>query len=397
MSSPLVAKRVNAIPFAGIRRVFEKAARLEAAGVKVIHFEIGRPDFDTPPHIKEAALQALDRGMVHYTPNAGIPRLREAMARSVFRYKGVQYDPASEVMVTAGGQEAMYLGLQALLEPGDEVLVPDPGYGPFSSCIRLLGGVAVPVPLLEQRNFSPDLDRAKELLTNRTRAMILNSPHNPSGAVLTSGEVEAVCLFARDHRLLVLSDEAYDRILYEGSDFRSPASFPGMKERTFIWGSLSKTYAMTGWRIGYLAAPAEVVAAAVKIQQNLMLSVCSFAQAGAVAALEGPQDCVDAMVAAFERRRRVILDGVAATTALHSPITPLGAFYVFVRHRVPGMDSAALADYLLDKGGVAVVPGPSFGRRGEGWLRISYAASLEACEEGMARILRLMEGLMGCR
>jgi aminotransferase len=393
MSLRLVSRRMENIPFAGIRKVFEKASRLESQGVKVIHFEIGRPDFDTPVHIKEAAVQALNGGMVHYTPNAGIAKLREALAESLLQFKGVRYDPATEVMVTAGGQEAMYLSLKALLEPGDEVLVPDPGYSQFYSCIKLLDGVAVPVPLLAAENFCLDLTAAKELLTARTRAIIVNSPHNPTGGVLNRQQVEAVCRFACEHNLLVLSDEAYDRILYDGSDFISPAALPGMKKRTFIWGSLSKTYSMTGWRVGYLAAPPDAVTAAVKVQQNLMLSICSFAQAGAVAALKGPQQCVQAMVAEFDRRRKVILDGIAQSPGLSCPTIPLGAFYVFAQHQVAGMNSAVLADHLLEKGGVAVVPGVPFGTRGEGYLRISYATSLPDCREGMQRIARLMTEL----
>lgn len=393
MSLRLVARRMEDIPFAGIRRVFEKASRLESRGVKVIHFEIGRPDFDTPAHIKAAAVQALNAGMVHYTPNAGIAKLREALAESLLQYKDVRYDPATEVMVTAGGQQAMYLSLKALLEPGDEVLVPDPGYSQFFSCIRLLDGVAVPMPLLAEANFCPDLAAVEDLVTERTRAIILNSPHNPTGGVLNREQVEAVCRFACEHNLLVLSDEAYDRILYDDGDFISPASLPGMKERTLIWGSLSKTYSMTGWRVGYLAAPADAITAAVKVQQNLMLSICSFAQAGAVAALRGPQECVQAMVAEFDRRRKLILDAIAQSPGLSCPTTPRGAFYVFAKHQVAGMDSTALADHLLEEGGVAVVPGPPFGTRGEGYLRISYATSLSDCREGMQRIARLMNEL----
>jgi aspartate/methionine/tyrosine aminotransferase len=395
MSPNRVATRIGEIPFAGIRKVFEKAAQLERDGVKVIHFEIGRPDFDTPSHIKQAALEALQRGMVHYTPNAGVMQLRQAIAESIQRYKSLSYDPATEIMVTAGGQEAMYLSLQALLEPGDEVLVPDPGYPQFSSCVKLAGGVPVPLPLRPEKNFAPDLDSARTLLTERTRAIIVNSPHNPTGAVLTSGQIRKTCDFARERDLLVLSDEAYDRILYEANDFLSPAALPDMKGRSVVWGSLSKTYAMTGWRIGYLAAPADVVSATIKVQQNVMLSLCSFAQAGAVAAIKGPQDCVDRMVNEFDRRRHAILEGIAKCPGLSSNTLPLGAFYVFAKHDVPGWTSDSLADRLLEQAGVAAVPGSAFGTRGEGYIRISYAASYEDCMDGMERIVRWMTELAG--
>ncbi len=394
MPLSLVASRTKKVPLSGIRRVLEKAGRMEADGKRVIHFEIGRPDFDTPSHIKEAAIQAMNRGMVHYTPNMGIPALREAFAGSIEQFKGAIYDPATEIMATAGGQEAMYLSLQAFLEPGDEVLVPDPGFSQFFSCTNLVGGKAVSVPLLDERNFAPDLETAEGLVNGRTRAMIINSPHNPTGGVMTSGQIEGVCRFVREHDLLLFSDEAYDRIVYDGADFISPASLKGMRERTVIWGSLSKTYAMTGWRIGYIAGPADLVKAAMKVQQNVLLSLCSFAQAGAVAALKGPQDCVDEMVEAFDERRKVILDGISACPGMQAPTIPLGAFYVFARFDVPGMTSVELADQILEKGGVALVPGTAFGNRGEGYLRISYSASCDDCREGMERITGVMKEVL---
>jgi len=394
MTAPLVSSRLADIPFAGIRKVFEKAARLEAQGKKVIHFEIGRPDFDTPAHIKEAAKKALDKGFVHYTPNLGTLDLRQALSESLMTYKNLTYDPLTEIMVTAGGQEAMYLSLMALLEPGDEVLIPDPGYSQFTTCVRLAGGVAVPYPLLLEENSAPDLEAAEMLLSDRTRAIIVNSPHNPTGGVMTPQQVEGVCGFAKNYDLLLFSDEAYDRMVFEGSRFVSPASFPEMKDKTVLWGSLSKTYSMTGWRIGYLAAPADLVAGTVKMQQNVLLSVCSFAQAGAVAALQGSQQCVETMVAEFERRRRVILDGLSHAPGLSALTDPRGAFYVFVRHETPEKDSSALADYLLDHGGVAVVPGTTFGEKGDGCFRISFATSYEDCKEGMERIAECMKELV---
>lgn len=390
MPIAMAANRMTAIPFAGIRKIFEKAARLEKQGKKVIHFEIGRPDFDTPEHIKAAAVSALAKGIVHYTPNKGVPALRYALAEALQQYKGVGYDPETEIMATAGGQEAMHLSLMAFLNPGDEVLVPNPGYSQFYSCVNLAGGSAVGVPLLEHENFAPDLTAARELLTDRTRALIVNSPHNPTGAVLSVKQMESICRFAAENGLAIFSDEAYDRIVYEDSQFFSPAAFKDMQNQTVIWGSLSKTYAMTGWRVGYIAADRDLIAAAVKVQQNVMLSICSFAQAGAVTALKGDQACVDQMVDEFDARRRVIMQGIEKSPGLTCPVVPTGAFYVFVRHDVAGMNSSDLADHLLEKGGVAVVPGSSFGSKGEGYLRISYATALEDCREGMERIAHAM-------
>jgi aspartate/methionine/tyrosine aminotransferase len=397
MTSSLVSKRMADIPFAGIRKVFDKAARMEAQGTRVIHFEIGRPDFDTPAHIKEAAANALARGMVHYTPNLGTLELRQALSESLRRYKNLTYDPAAELMVTAGGQQAMYLSLMAVLNPGDEVLVPDPGYGQFTTCIRLANAIPVALGLLEAENFAPDLAAAESLVNSRTRAIIVNSPHNPTGGVMTPEQVGLVCRFADRHHLLVFSDEAYDRMVYPGFEFCSPAALPESKPRTLIWGSLSKTYSMTGWRIGYIAGPPEVIAACVRLQQNMMLSVCSFAQAGAAEALRGPQDCVLEMMAEFDRRRRAVVKGIASIPGLSLAVEPRGAFYVFVRSDVAGIDSVALTDLILDKAGVATVPGPTFGNNGEGFFRISYAVSLSDCQEGIERIGRVMAEVVAGR
>jgi aspartate/methionine/tyrosine aminotransferase len=393
----MVGRHMADIPYSGIRRVFERAARLASKGTKVINFGIGRPDFDTPAHIKAAAKHALDEGFVHYTPNSGVPALKQAIAASILKYKQVAYDPETEIMATAGGQEAIYLSLQAFLNPGDEILVPDPGYTQLESAIRLAGGVAVPMPLAAEDNFMPDLELTGRFIRPQTRGLVVNSPHNPTGAVLDPDQMAAIGRFAPAPGLVVFSDEAYDRIVFPGAAFSSPAALPGMKNRSVIWGSLSKTYAMTGWRIGYLAAPRELIDAAVRVQQNLMLSTCSFAQVGAAAALNGPQECVDEMVAEFDRRRKIILDGIAQTPGMTCPATPRGAFYVFVRHEAAGMDSAQLADYILDRAGVAVIPGTPFGQRGEGFLRISYATSQGACREGMTRIADVMQQLAADR
>lgn len=394
MKASFVARRMNVIPFAGIREVVLKAAKLEADGMRVIHFESGRPDFDTPAHIKAATIKALEDGMVHYGPNIGIPELREAVADSIRQLKNVDYDPSSEIIITAGGQEAMYLALQATINDGDEVLVPDPGFELFFSSTRLSGGIPISLPHTEASGFAPDLVSAERLITERTRAIIVNSPHNPSGAVFNKAKIDRICRFAEKYNLLIFSDEAYDRLLYEGEPFISPASFTGMKDRTLIIGSLSKSYSMTGWRIGYLTAPKDIMSAVVRVQQNLMMSLCTFIQFGAATALSGPQTCVTEMVSEFSKRRDVILKGVDDAPGLTCPVKPLGAFYVFAKHHVPDMSSVEVADYLLKHGGVAVVPGTVFGSEGEGFIRISYARSLDDCNEGMDRIIEAMGKLM---
>jgi aspartate/methionine/tyrosine aminotransferase len=389
---PVIATKFDQIPYAGIRKVFQKANELEAQGQKVVHFEIGRPDFDTPAHIKEAVKVALDKGHVHYAPNNGIPALRAALSMRLQADKGLNYDAENEIMVTAGGQEALYLTFLSLLNEGDEVIIPDLCFGPFALGIILAGGVPIKVPLQPDNNYAYDLAAAKQAVSPRTKAIIVNSPHNPTGSVLTKEQLRAVADFAVAHDLILISDEAYDKMLYESS-YISPASFPGMKERTIVCGTLSKTFAMTGWRVGYIAAPAALIGAAVRAQQNVMLSLCTFAQHGAVAALTGSQDCVDAMMQEFARRRKLVLEMIRQIPGLELPGIPQGAFYAFPRITLPHVTSAQVADYLLNNAGVAVVDGLAFGEGGNGHFRISYAVSYEDCQLGLERIAAVMRTL----
>jgi aspartate aminotransferase/aminotransferase len=387
------AKRMERIPLAGIRKMLEKATQLETQGRSVIHFEIGRPDFDTPAHIKEAAKSALDQGLVHYTPNNGLPGLRQAVAMRLQEDKKLTYDPETEIIMTGGGQEALYLSFMSVLNEGDEVLVPDPSFTPFSLAVRLAGGVPVNIALRAENNYAYDLEAARKALTSRTRAIVLNSPHNPTGNVLSREQVKAVAEFAIAHGLMVISDEAYDRMVYDGEQHHSPAGFPGMKESTIVCGSLSKTYAMTGWRVGYIAAPEQIVQAALKLQQNVLISLCTFAQHGAIAGLTGPQDCVDAMMEEFDRRRKMVIHAVRQIPGLTLPGNPRGAFYVFPKIMLPDISSAQVADYLLEHAGVAVVDGLHFGRQGAGHFRLSYAVSYDDCREGLERISAAMRSL----
>jgi len=390
----MIAKRMEQIQFAGIRKAFERATELESQGVKVIHFEIGRPDFDTPVHIKEAAKRALDQGHVHYGPNAGLPGLRKALVDRITQDKGVCCNPGTEIIVTAGGQEALYLTMMSILNPGDEVIVPNPGYGVFSSAVRLAGGIPVGVGLIPAEDFFYDLAAAESVVSPRTKAMIVNSPHNPTGSVWTKAQLEQVAAFAIKHDLVLISDEAYDRMLYDGRTHFSPAAFPGMRERTIMCGSLSKTYAMTGWRVGYIVAPEPVINAAVRLQQNIMLCTSTFVQMGAIAGLTESQEAVERMVQEFGRRRKLMIQMIEQTPGLKLEAVPGGAFYVFPKVVLPGVSSAKLADYLLNQAGVATVDGANFGTLGDGYLRISYAVSHENCREGMERIAAVTSGIM---
>ncbi|WP_371375419.1 pyridoxal phosphate-dependent aminotransferase [Sporomusa aerivorans] len=393
MEQVTVAKRLDGIAFAGIRKVFEKANQLEAQGKKVIHFEIGRPDFDTPAHIKAAAKQALDKGLVHYAPNSGIPALREALAGRLKADKNLTYSPESEIIITAGGQEALYLSFMSILNEGDEVILPDPCFGPFPLAVGLAGGVPVKIGLKPTQNYGYDWEAVKKTLSPRTKAIVVNSPHNPTGGVWAEEQLRAVARFAGEHGLWLVCDDAYDNLVYEGCRL-SPAGFPGMRERTILCGSLSKTYAMTGWRIGYIAAVEPVIGAAIRLQQNIMLSLCTFAQHGAVAGLTGSQDCIQAMSQEFARRRLLVLDMVRQIPGVVLEGNPQGAFYVFPRITLPGMTSAQVADYLLDNAGVAVVDGLAFGEHGNGHFRLSYAVSYEDCREGLERIAGAMKMLV---
>jgi aspartate aminotransferase/aminotransferase len=304
--------------------------------------------------------------------------------------KKLNYNPQKEIMVTAGGQEALYLTFLSLLNEGDEVIIPNPCFGPFGLAIQLAGGVAVKTPLLPEQNFFYDLEAAKQLLSSRTKAIIVNSPHNPTGGVLTAAQMKEVVDFACRHNLILISDEAYDKMLYDDS-FVSPATFPGMKERTVICGTLSKTYAMTGWRIGYIAAPEHIIGAAVRLQQNIMLSLCTFAQHGAVAALTGPQECVEAMMSEFARRRKLVLEMIGQIPGLALTGSPGGAFYAFPKITLPGISSGQVTDYLLNHAGIAVVDGSAFGDGGNDHFRLSYAVSYEDCRIGLERIAKVMQ------
>ena len=290
------------IPSSSIHAATQKAEAYRREGKKVVIFSIGRPDFDTPAHIKEAAKAALDKGYVHYTPNMGILPLREAVAEHIKRQTGVSYDPKTEVMITCGGQQAILLTMKAVLEPGDEVLLPSPGYGLYYNCAAIADARVRAYALK-----APDFGWGGAEAGERTKMLFINSPHNPTGAVLSKEELGQIADFAKANNLLVVSDEAYDRLLYDGLEHRSIASEPGMRDRTVILGSFSKTYSMTGWRIGYLAGPAEVIRGMALLQQSFVLSVNSFAQWGAVEAMTGPQDCVEEMRQQFDIRRKAMM------------------------------------------------------------------------------------------
>lgn len=384
-----LASRMERIGVEGAFDVLVRARALEAQGKHVIHLEIGEPDFPTPQHIVEAGKQALDAGWTHYGPTQGLPELREAIAAHVSSTRGIAVG-ADRVCVTPGGKPIMFFPMLALLEPGDEVIYPNPGFPIYESMIRFLGAVPVPIPLVEERGFSFDLNVFRDKLSDRTRLVILNSPQNPTGGVIPPDDLAAIADMLRDRNLLVLSDEIYSRICY-GAAPRSIASLPGMLEKTMILDGFSKTYAMTGWRLGYGVMPPVMVEAVNKLMVNSNSCTASFTQRAGIAALTGPQDDVEAMIAEFRRRRDLFCAGLDRLPGFRCQL-PAGAFYAFANVAGTGLGSRELADRLLYEAGVACLDGGAFGEFGRGYIRFSYANSLENLMAAVDRIGGFLRG-----
>lgn len=380
-----IADRMGSIPFSGIRKVFEEVARLEREGENIIHLNIGRPDFDTPTHIKEAAKRALDEGKVHYASNYGIPELREAVAQKLERENGLSFDPATEIIVTVGTNEAIFITMMGLLNPGDEVMIPDPCWLHYFYCAQMAGAKPISVPLREENGFKPHIDDIRSRITSRTRMVVINTPSNPTGSVCSLEFLEELAQIAREKDLFVLSDEIYEKMVYEESQHFSIGSFPEMRERTITANGFSKIYSMTGWRLGYAAADREVISALIRIHQYTTVCATSFAQWGAVDALTGPQTEADMMVREFDRRRNLVYGALEKMPGINV-VKPLGAFYIFPNIKNLGKTSEELAKYLLQEAKIAVVPGSVFGEYGSDFIRISYANSYENLEIAMARM-----------
>jgi aspartate aminotransferase len=379
-----LAERMSRIGVESAFDVLVRARALEAQGRSVVHLEIGEPDFPTPAHIIEAAKQALDQGWTHYGPTQGLPELREAIAAHVSRTRGIAVG-AQHVSVVPGGKPIIFFPMLALLEPGDEVIYPNPGFPIYESMINFLGATPVPMPLEEKRGFSFDLDLFRDRLSDRTKMVVLNSPQNPTGGVIPAEDLRAIADMLRDRDVVVLSDEIYSRIHYGAEPPVSITSFPGMQEKTMILDGFSKTYAMTGWRMGYGVMPTWLVDAVNKLMVNSNSCTASFTQRAGIAAINGPQDCVDTMVAEFRRRRDAICQGLNEVPGFRCAI-PGGAFYAFANVTGTGMGSKELADFLLYEGGVSCLNGGCFGEYGEGYIRFSYANSLANLEEAVRRI-----------
>ena len=365
--------------------VFSRAKELESQGRNIVHFELGEPDFDTPAEIIEAANRALADGYTHYTPAAGLPEVREVVAEHVGRTRGIPVGP-EEVVVTPGAKPIIFFPMLALLQPGDEVIYPDPGFPIYESMIRFTGAAPVPVPLRAERKFSFDADELLGKVTGRTRMVVLNSPQNPTGGVAPAGDLERLARGLRDTDAIVLSDEVYSEILYEGEHV-SISRFPGMRARTIILDGWSKTYAMTGWRLGFGVMPTGLAEQVAKLQVNSNSCAPAFCQVAGAAALRMDRGPVHAMVREFRRRRDTIVDGLNAIPGFEC-LRPKGAFYAFPSIAGTGRSAAGLQRELLEEAGVAALAGTAFGEMGEGFLRFSYATSVGNIEEGLARIRR---------
>ena len=376
-----IAERLSRIRPSGIRRLFDLAQRFS----DVISLGVGEPDFTSPHYALEAAKHAMDEGKTHYTPNAGIPELREVLVKKAKKDYGLSYDLASEVLVTVGGTEAIFLALTALINPGDEVLVPDPGFVCYEPNVLLAGGVPVSMPLLEENNFGLNADVVMSLITDKSRVMIVNSPNNPTGSVLSHDDITGLAKLAVERDLIVISDEVYEKILYDNVKHYCLATFPGMRDRTIIVNSFSKTYAMTGFRVGYALGPEELISPMLKVHQYVAACANAPAQYAAVAALEGPQTFTEDMVREFDRRRRLLHSRLNEIEGFRC-VLPKGAFYAFPNVKQFGVSSEKFADYLFDKGKVVTVAGSSFGKHGEGYLRLSYATAYNKIEEALDRI-----------
>lgn len=390
----MIYKFADRMKHLGTEASFEtlaKAKALERQGRSIIHLEIGDPDFDTPMNIKEAAVRAIYGGNTHYVPAEGIYELREAIAQYVSKTRMIDVEP-EEVVVGPGCKQLLFLAMLALINPGDEVLYPSPAYPAYESLINFVGAKPVPIPLMEEYDFRMDHEYVKEKITRKTRMVILNSPENPTGGVLTKEDLRLIadCIAGRDD-VIVLSDEIYSRIVYEGA-YESIVSLPGMKEKTIILDGFSKAYAMTGWRLGYAVMHKEIAQKLTQLVINSHACTCAFVQVAGIEALNGSQDSVKEMVKEFKRRRELIVSGLNKLKGF-SCRKPAGTFYVFPNIRGTGFKSRELADYLLREAGVAVLPGTAFGASGEGYLRLSFASSIENIEKALEKMAEALEKL----
>ena len=379
-----ISERANLLSPSGIRKFFDLLASMDG----VISLGVGEPDYVTPWHIREAAIQSLEKGVTMYTSNAGMPELRQELARYLKEQNGVRYSPESELLITVGVSEALDLVMRAMLDPGDEVLIPDPSFVAYAACVTIAGGTPVMVPTAEEDGFELDVEAVEQRITARTRAILIGYPANPTGAVMPREKLAQIAELATNRGIIVISDEIYAQLVY-GVEHTCFAALPGMRENTVLLGGFSKAFAMTGWRIGYACGPSEIISTMTKIHQYTMMCAPTMGQIAAIEALKaGGNDSME-MVAEYNRRRRVIVKGLCDIGL--DCFEPKGAFYAFPSIRGTGMNSEEFAERLLTEEKVAVVPGSAFGKCGEGYVRCCYATSMEDIQEALVRIKRFVD------
>lgn len=391
MEKSLFAKRMDRLGTESAFEMLAKARKLEAQGKNIVHMEIGEPDFDTPKNIIDKGCWALTHGYTHYNPSAGIMEARETVADYLNKTRGVTWD-REEIVMGPGGKPLIAYSIMACVDEGEEVLIPDPTYPAYESITSFVGAKPIPVPILEEKDFRFDVNELEKYITPKTKMLIVNSPQNPTGGVLTQNDLKVIAELAQKHNFLILADEIYSRMLYDGHKHHSITSIPGMKERTIMLDGFSKTYAMTGWRLGYIAAPKEIAERISKLTLNIVSCTATFTQIAGIEALTGPQDAVDEMVKEFVERRDLIVDGLNAIDGITCR-KPKGAFYVFPNVKSFGKKSKEIANYLLEEAGVACLWGTAFGVHGEGYIRFSYATSKENIKKALDRTEKALKKL----
>lgn len=392
MVDRLLADRTDTIPYSEIRKMYNKALGRE----NILDMTIGLPDFDTPEYIKEAAKRAIDEGFTKYTHNAGLLEVREALARKLKRENNIEANPESEILCTVGGMGTLVLTNLALVNPGDEVIYPDPGFVSHYAHVMLTSGKPVPVQIKKENEFGFRAEDIEQMITEKTKLLVLNFPNNPTGGVVPNSELRKIADLVQEHDLYVLSDEAYEKFRYGAEKPELIGSLPGMKERTVTLFSFSKSYAMTGWRIGFATGPEKIINAMMLLQEHLVSHPTSISQKAAQAAVNGDQSCIDVMLNAFRKRREIITKGLQSIEGIELD-PPGGAFYVFPDISAYNMKSFELASRLLDETGVVTVHGSGFGKFGEGFLRICYAMSVEVIEEALQRLDTYLPRLLKTR
>jgi aspartate aminotransferase len=380
---------VRAVRGSSTVAISDRARQLQQEGVNVINLGSGDPDFDTPQLVQDAAIKAIRNGFTHYVNSKGTPEIRKAIAEKYQREDGLSYDANSEIIATASGKVALYIALAALVEPGDEVLILEPAWVSYRPIIELLGSIPVGVSLQFENNYLVTEEIIEQYITSKTKAIIINSPNNPTGRVLSAAETESIARIAARYDLWLIADDIYEKIIYDGRMQKTIAALPNMKERTIVINGMSKAYAMTGWRLGYLTGPAGIVEEILKVQQHLVTCAASFTQVAGVAALTNGCDAIHSMVGEYDRRRQSITAALNRIPGIQCPL-PQGAFYLFPRVDYKGMTSLELAEYLLDAAHVAVTPGNAFGEAGEGCIRLTYATSSANLQEAVKRMERAL-------